>query len=434
MQKLNQEILKLAVPNIISNLSVPLLSVVDIALMGHLEYEHYILAVGFGAVIFNFLYWGFGFLRMGTTGFTAQAYGNNNFEESFLILSRGMAVALVGGLLLITFQYPLLKLSLLLIGAKGEVAASLIDYYHARILAAPAILSFFVIIGWFLGMQNSRIPMILIVLVNLTNIGANFFFVEYLGMKAEGVAWGTVIAQYIGLLVGVFFVLKDHRQLFDFWNLSKIFNLQALKKFFSVNIDIILRTLCLIFAFSFFKVQSSYLGSIIGAANIVLLEFITIAAYGIDGFAFAAESISGKYFGARDEKKLKSSILYLFIWGLGTGVLFIMVFSFFGNEILHLLTDQEPVFTKASEYLIWLIISPLAMIAPFIWDGVYIGVTASKAMRNSMMIATFLFFLPAFYLFKALYGNHGIWLAFIIFFLARGVVQSILAKKVIYRF
>lgn len=199
-----------------------------------------------------------------------------------------------------------------------------------------------------------------------------------------------------------------------------------------VNTDIIIRTLCLIFTLAFFKVMSVKEGETIGAANILLLEFIAIAAYGIDGFAFAVEAISGKYFGAKDKVNLKKAIRYCFYWGLSFGSLYSLIYLFFGTTILQLLTSQNNVVNMASDYLIWLILFPVLSVIPFIWDGVFIGVTASKAMRNTMLFSTFIIFLPSFYLLQHYFGNHGIWGAMILFVLARGLSQSILAKRVVY--
>ena len=428
---MNKEILKLAIPNIVSNLSVPLLSIVDVALMGHLESAHFILAVGFGASLFNFLYWGFGFLRMGTTGLTAQAFGSRDFHETSYIFFRAIFIAVGAGLMMLLFQSPLLQLGLVLFDTDPLVEESLILYYRVRIYAAPATLSMYVIIGWFLGMQDARVPMVLTIVINTINIFGSFYFVEYVGMKADGVALGTVVAQYAGLVLGCLFLLTKHRSIVTGFKWKPVMNRAAVASFLKLNMDIIIRTLCLIFTLTFFKIQSGNIGVTIGAANIVLLEFFTIAAYGIDGFAFAAESVAGKYFGARQFKKLRSSIKLCFMWGIGLGLIFTWIFYSFGTHILQMMTNQEPVFLTAKDYLVWMIFSPVLMAIPFVWDGIYIGLTASKAMRNSMLISTVTCFLPAQLVLTAYYQNHGLWLALIIFFLARGISQTIMAKSIL---
>ncbi len=429
---MNREILKLAIPNIISNLSVPLLSLVDVALMGHLGSAEYILTIGFGVMIFNFVYWGFGFLRMGTTGFTAQEFGKQDNKECLLILGRALLIAVAGALLLIVLKVPLLKLSLLLIGTTPEVDAYVADYFNIRILAAPATISLFAFTGWFFGMQNARTPMIITIAVNLLNIGFSYWFVRVVGMKSGGVALGTLIAQYCGLVLALALFFKNYRHMLPFWDKLDLFHIDKLKRFLMANSDIFIRTLCLIFAFSFFRVQSGKEGVILGSANIILLEFIMISAYGIDGFSFAAESVVGKYFGAGDEGNFRNAIKVSFQWGIGVSIMLVSLFFFFGREILHILTDNQEVINAAMPFMGWLIIAPIIHAVPFIWDGIYIGTTASKAMRNTMLLSTFLFFLPAYYIFHDIMGNHALWLALTLLMLARGISQTILARYVVF--
>lgn len=429
---LNREILKLAIPNILSNISVPLLSMVDMMLMGHLENKAFILAISLGVMIFNFIYWGFGFLRMGTTGFTAQSYGEENKQEQLLMLSRGLAVSLISALFILLLQYPVLKLSLLLIDAKPEVQHLISDYYSIRIFAAPATISLYVFTGWFLGMQNARFPMAIAIFINLLNILLNFILVRHYHMDIRGVAFGTLIAQYSGLLLATGFFFIRYKKLLMFWNTKNFFDLEILKRFFSVNADIIVRTVLLIFTFSFFKIQSGQLDEALGAANLILLEFMLFFAYGVDGFAFAAEAISGKYFGKGNKKELKRAVKKSFAWGMGIAFAFSLVFFLNGENILRVITDQQAVIEAAKPFLWWIVLAPLINTPAFIWDGVYIGTTASRAMRNSMLFATFLFFLPAYYFFNDLIGNHALWMAMTLFMLGRGLLQSILAPKAIF--
>ena len=431
-KNMNREILRLAIPNIISNLSVPLLSLVDIALMGHLDSTEYILTIGFGVMIFNFVYWSFGFLRMGTSGFTAQEYGKGDNRECLLILGRALLVAVTGASLLMALKTPLSKLSLLLIDTTPEVKTYVAEYFAIRILAAPATISLFAFTGWFFGMQNAKYPMILAISVNLLNIAFSLWFVRYAGMKSNGVALGTLLAQYCGLMLAFALFYKRYRHLLPFWNTSHLFEIHKIKRFLTVNSDIIIRTLCLMFAFSFFKVQSAKEGIVMGSANIVLLELFMIIAFGIDGFANAAESIVGKYFGSGDEKNFREAIKRSFQWGMGLSILLVSVFYLFGSELLQTVTDNQEVINSAMPFMGWLILSPIINTIPFIWDGIYIGMTASKAMRNTMLISTFLFFLPTYYLFHNLLGNHALWLALTLFMLARGISQTVLAKYVVF--
>ncbi len=429
---MNKEILRLAIPNIISNLSIPMISLVDLGLMGHLDSAEYILTIGFGVMIFNFVYWGFGFLRMGTSGFTAQEYGRQDNRECLLVLGRSLLVATLGALLLIAIKSPLLKLSFLLINTTPDIEAYVTDYFNIRILAAPATISLFAFTGWFFGMQNAKTPMILTISVNLLNIGFSFWFVKLAGMKSDGVALGTLIAQYCGLVLAFVFFYWKYKHMLPFWDKASLFDIGKIKKFLLVNSDIIVRTICLIFAFSFFKVQSGKEGVILGSANIVLLEFIMISAYGIDGFAFAAESVVGKYFGAGDAMNFRNAIKVSFQWGIGISIVLVLFFYFFGKNILLLLTDNQEVINAAIPFLGWLIIAPVIHAVPFIWDGIFVGITASKAMRNTMLLSTLVFYLPTYYIFHNTIGNHALWLALTILMLARGISQTMLAKHVVF--
>lgn len=428
---MNKELLRLAFPNVLTNLTVPLVSLVDIGLMGRMPSSSYILAIGFGTLIFNFIYWAFGFLRMGTTGMVSQAYGSNNEKESTSLLFMGTSISLAAGILFVLFQYPILKVALFLINPDQVVIAPLSTYYYWRIYAAPATISIYVITGWLLGMQDSKSALYLAILINGINAIVSYFLVYNAGLSIKGVALGTVIAQYSGLLFGIYLIQKKHQLSWKDFSISLLKEMKTWKSFIKVNSDIFIRTLCLIFAMSFFKTKAGNIDPILGAANILLLEFVTLSAYGIDGFAFAAESICGKYFGRRDKKQFIRATKTAFKQGFLFALFISAVFFVFGEEILTVLTNKVNVIQAALPYLKWLILLPLLSSFAFIWDGVYIGTTASKAMRNTLIIATFFIFLPLFFLLKEFFGNHGMWIAFLIFLLARGVIQTILAPKAI---
>ena len=408
-----------------------MLSVVDVALMGHLSSESFILAIGFGVMIFNFIYWAFGFLRMGMTGMTAQEYGKGNTNEAFRLLFRGLIIAFGGALLLFVCKEWILQLALYLIGANQEVNHQITTYFNVRIYAAPATIGLYAFIGWFMGKQKATITMIITIAVNLLNAGLSYYLVTQLNYKTSGVALGTVISQYFGFVLAIIFFVVFYRKQLTQLAFKGILELKAIKQFVLVNTDILIRTLCLIFALSFFKVVSAKEGELIAAANILLLEFVSIAAYGIDGFAFAAEAISGKYFGAGNKQKFKQAVRYCFYWGFGLGAVYGLVYWLFGYNILNVLTDQKEVITIAMQYMVWLVMFPILSVIPFVWDGVYIGLTSSKAMRNTMLLSTIIF-VGSYYLLANVWSNHGLWLAMILYVLARGISQTILAKKVVY--
>ena len=429
-RNLNKQILSLAIPNTISNLSVPMLSAVDTALMGRLESEQYLGAIAIGGIIFSFVYWGFGFLRMGVTGLTAQAYGAKDAKESTLILKRAAIVGLLIGLLLIVVQPLIAALSFYLMDAGAEVEQLARSYFHIRIYAAPATLTLHVFHGWFLGMQNAKYPMFLAIVVNLLNLVLNLVFVKVLMMTSDGVALGTVIAQYFGLLCTVGLFLRKYRHLWDGWHLKGVLHLPALKRFFGISGDIFIRTLSVLFCHAFFTSKAAALSDTALAINTILLQFIHILAYGIDGFAFAVESLVGRYKGARQITNLKRSVRYSFWWVLFLSAGFSLVFGLLGTKLLYFFTNKTDLLIGARPYLIWIAIAPPINSVAYIWDGVFIGATASTPMRNSMLASTVVF-LFAYVLLKGL-GNHGLWLALTLFSIARGATLTALAPKHIF--
>ncbi len=297
---MNRRILDLAIPNIISNITVPLLGMVDMALMGHLENKAYIGAVAVGSMIFNFIYWAFAFLRMSTSGFVAQAFGRRNFGEVMLNLARPLGLAVLAGLGLIALQWPIALLGFHIIESSAEVEILARQYYHIRIFAAPATIGLYAFTGWFIGMQNTRIPMVIAIAINLINIGISVLFVRGMGMGASGVALGTLIAQYCGLLMAILFLRGYYKKLFSYFRKEHLFERVALWKFFHVNKDIMIRTLCLILALSFFTAKSAARGDTILAVNSLLLQFFMFFSFFIDGYAHAAEALTGRFIGARD--------------------------------------------------------------------------------------------------------------------------------------
>lgn len=418
---MNREILRLAIPNIISNVSVPLLSTVDTALMGRLS-ELHIGAVGLGAMIFNFVYWNFGFLRMGTTGITAQAFGRRDNSGTTQTLGRALLVVLVVAGLLLLLQYPLGELSFLLLNVAADQRDLVARYFYLRIWAAPATLGLYAFMGWFFGMQNAVYPLILTIVINVINIVLSFVFVQLYSMDVDGVALGTVIAQYAGLLLAFGLFLYRYRHLLAHFRRRAILEWQALRQFLSINADILIRTLCLTFAFGFFYSQSSAEGELILAVNVILLQFLNWMSYGVDGFAYASEALVGKYAGSGDPGKTRRAIGLSFLWGMGLAVLYSLAYTFFGEPFLRVFTDQQDVIRAASPFLLWMGLFPVLSTPCYIWDGVFIGLTASRAMRNAMIMA-FAVYLAAYLLIGAEYGNHGLWFALLLFMIARGVFQ-----------
>lgn len=421
---MNKEILRLAIPNIISNISVPLLSTVDTALMGRLS-ELHIGAVGLGAMIFNFIYWNFGFLRMGTTGMTAQAFGKQNAVDIALTLGRAILIVLVVAILLLSFQFPISQAAFYLMNVSEAQMPLVTEYFHIRIWAAPASLGLFAFMGWFFGMQNAVIPLIITVIINLVNILLNFLFVVEFGMEVDGVAWSTVIAQYVGLILAIILFFYNYAEYVRHFKYKTILVWEELREFLRVNQDIFIRTVCLTLSFGIFYSQSASSGTLVLAANVILLQLVNWMSYGVDGFAFAAESLIGKYHGANDEQNTHKAIRHSFGWGMGLAVLFTLIYGLLGTNILQLYTNQVDVLNATFPYIIWLILFPIISTPCYIWDGIYIGLTASKAMRNAMLLA-FTIFIIATYGLQPPFQNHGLWAALLIFMAARGGMQYFL--------
>jgi len=418
---MNKEILRLAIPNVLSNISIPLLSTVDTALMGRLSAQH-LGAVGIGAMLFNIIYWNFGFLRMGTTGITAQAYGRKNGVD--IIHTLGRVLLLVGILssILIVFQRPILAVLIPLMNISVEQIPLVREYFFIRIWAAPASIGLFAMMGWFFGMQNALIPLLLTLIINVANIGLSYYSVQVLKMGIQGVAWGTVCAQYIGLIGAFFLFWRNYRTYAAEFNSKLLYEVQALQSFLHINKDIFIRTICLTFAFGFFYSQSASQGAQILAINVILLQFVNWMSYGIDGFAYASESLVGKYKGAGLNKKLVKAINLSFVWGAVLALFYSLSYFAFGEYLLAIFTDKEALLLASQPYLIWVILFPLLSMACYIWDGVFIGLTASTAMRQTMLLALGVYF-AFFFCFQSVMSNHYLWAALLVFMVARGGFQ-----------
>lgn len=418
---MNKEILRLAIPNVLSNISIPLLSTVDTALMGRLS-ELHLGAVGIGAMIFNILYWNLGFLRMGTTGITAQAYGKKEVAEIIHTLGRAMLLVILLSSLLVLFQRPLATLMIQLMNISEEQIPMVRSYFFIRIWAAPATIALFAIMGWFFGMQNSVLPLVLTIVINVVNIIGSYYLVHTMEWGIAGVAWGTVLAQYVGVFVAAILFWTNYRSTLQAFNQKALYQWQALQSFLQINKDIFIRTVCLTTAFGFFYRQSAAQGASILAINVILLQFVNWMSYGVDGFAYASESLVGKYKGAGGGHQLKEAIRLSFFWGIGLALVYTVGYFFFSDLLLSLFTDQAHLLAASQSYLIWIILFPLIGTPCYIWDGVFIGLTASKAMRQTMLIAVAIY-IGSFYILPSSLSNHALWMALLLFMAARGALQ-----------
>ena len=425
---MNKEILRLAIPNILSNISIPLISSVDTLLMGRLSPAH-IGAVGVGAMIFNFIYWNFGFLRMGTTGITAQGYGREDNRFIVNTLGRALVVAIILAAAVILLQIPFAKASFYLMNISGEQYELVETYFFIRIWAAPATLALYALMGWFFGMQNAIFPLILTIVINVVNIIGSYYLVAHWQLEVAGVAWGTVIAQYVGLVLAIGLFFWKYGYLIQELRQKALFQIEELRQFLTINRDIFIRTVCLTLAFGFFYSQSAKGGELILAANVILLQFLNWMSYAVDGFAFAAESLVGKYKGAGDDEQTHQSIRYSFVWGRVLAVIFSLGYYLFGEHLLALFTDKENVIQTAIPFLFWMVLLPVLGTPSYIWDGIYVGLTASKSMRNSMILSLLLY-LSCFFIAKNyLDATNALWLSLLIFLFARGLIQWLIFWK-----
>lgn len=427
---MNRQILRLALPNIITNITVPLLGMVDVAIMGHIGNATHIGAIAIGTMIFNLIYWNFGFLRMGTSGLTAQAYGEENFVEAMRIMVRGLVIAFSAALFLIVLQNPIALLCQQFVKGSQEMMSIALQYYSIRIWAAPATLGLYVFKGWFIGMQNSKTPMWIAILLNIVNIVFSLIFVIVWKMGVTGVALGTVLAQYSGLTMAIVMWFKKYGHLRKLLDIKGSLKWQEMKVFFKLNGDIFLRTLCLVAVFTFIPAISAQMGDQILAANTLLMQLFTLFSYIMDGFAYAGEALVGRYIGARDEGHLRQSINFLLMWGVVLTVIFTVVYALWGEYVLRVLTNDTSVIAKAMEYMIWTLLVPVTGFGAFLFDGIYIGATASKSMRNIMFIATAAFF-AGYYLLEPRIGNDGLWISFLVFLTLRGGLMWVFNRKVI---
>ncbi|MBR1545714.1 MAG: MATE family efflux transporter [Prevotella sp.] len=428
MNQRDQQILGIALPAIVTNITVPLLGLVDTAIVGHMGDAAYIGAIAVGSMIFSLVYWVFAFLRMGTSGMTAQARGRRDMHDVMRLLARSLTVSLVISLSVIVLQYPLREVMLWFIGPTADVRSLATTYFNIVVWGAPAVLGLYSLSGWYIGMQNSRTPMWISIMQNVVNILASLFLVYGLGMKVEGVALGTVIAQYAGLSVAIVLWLRYYRRLLR-WRVSLLKDqLSDWLAFFRVNSDIFLRTVFLVAVNLYFTSAGARQGAVILAVNTLLMQLYLFFSYFMDGFAYAGEALGGRYWGAGNKAAYQEVVRRLFGWGAAMVILFTAVYVIGGMPFLRLLTDEPHVVEASREYVWWAYLIPVAGVAAFVWDGIFIGITATRGMLVSSLIAAIVFFVGVMGL-MGLMDNHGLWLSMVLYLATRGIIQTILYQQ-----
>lgn len=432
MQRMNRDILRLALPNIVSNITVPLMGIVSTAIAGHWGEDSAatIGALAIGVSIFNFIYWNCSFVRMGTSGLTAQAYGAGNYAECTNMLARALAVAAVMGLVMLVLQYPLGELALWAMNG-GEMTRA---YFYTRIWAVPAGILLFGFNGWFTGMQNALFPMVTAITVNVIHLGCSLFFAFGLDLGIVGIAYASVVAQWCGVALSTVLLVARYRRMLTAVRWSEVVDLQPLRRFFRINRDIILRTLCIVAVYTFFTGASARMENpTLLAVNALLLELFTLFSYMNDGFAYAAEALTGRFIGARDRQSLDTCMHRCLLWGTVIAALFVGIYLIWWRDLVGLFVDRSAsnaaqIVELAGRYIVWIILIPVASALPFIMDGIMVGATETRVMRNSMFWATAAYF-AIFYALRPWIGNNALWLAFTLYMFLRGLFQYLMTRR-----
>jgi MATE family multidrug resistance protein len=415
----HRSILRLAVPVMLSNVSTPLIGVVDTAIVGRIPDAAYIGAVAVASLVFTFLFWAFGFLRMGTTGLTAQASGAGDGAEVIASLGRALLVAAAAGLLLIALQWPLRELAFALLHGSDRVESLARGYFDIRIWSAPAALANYALLGWFVGLGRTDVGFVLQLILNISNIVLDVVFVLGLGWGVRGVALGTLLAEFIAAISGIVIALIYARHRFPKLDLIQVFDVQRLKRTITVNADIMVRSLALMLAFIWFMAQGAQQGDVILAANAVLMQFIGVSAYFLDGLAFSAETLVGRAIGAGHREALAISIRRTTIWAAAIALLLSAAIAVFGERGIAVLTADPNARATADTYLMWAAIGPVLGVWAFQLDGVFIGATRTAEMRNAMLLSLVIYFI-AWKLTLPL-GNTGLWMTLCVHYIARAV-------------
>lgn len=428
----NKRILKLAIPSIFANITVPLVGMVDIAVAGRLGSAAAIGAIAVGTMLFDLLYWNFGFLRVGTGGLTAQSYGRRCFRDSIKYMTQGLTVSLSSALIILAIQYLFILVAFEFIDCSPEVAELSKQYFFIRVWAAPATLSLFVFKGWFIGMQNTVSPMAIDVVVNVVNVVASIYLGLYTGMGFAGIALGTVIAQYSGLLLAVALFVIYYKKLFHYFDIKAALHLQDLKAFFKLNGNLFFRSLCFMLIYSGFTALAARYGDVQLAVSSIMMKLLMLFSYFVDGFAYAGEALAGKYIGAKDRTQLVRAVKLLFVWSAIIGVISTVAYAVGGEWMVRLMTTEPEVITGTRPYLFWLILMPIISCAAFMWDGIYIGATASVAIRNSMIWACVAFYV-VYFIFRGYEQSiQVLWYAYFAHLIARTLYLSLVAKREVF--
>ena len=427
---MNREIFRIAVPNIISNITVPLMGIFSTAIAGHCgDSAATIGALAIGVSIFNFIYWNCSFIRMGTSGITAQAFGAKDFTTTTAMLVRAVGISAILGVLMLILQYPLGEFSLWMMNGNQMVS----DYFYARIWAVPAGIMLFGLNGWFTGMQNAVIPMVTSITINVLHVLLSLWFVFGFDLGIVGIAYASVVAQWSGMILSVALLVIFFRDKLHPIKMSQVLDMTALREFFAVNGDIIIRTFCIVAVYTFFTAASARMESdIVLAVNTMLLQMFTLFSYMNDGFAYAAEALTGRFVGAKDEASLRLCIRRCVVWAIGTAVVCIAIYVGWWQDIISMFVGDKSqladLLAVAGEYIGWVIAIPIAAALPFLMDGIMVGATLTRILRNSMLVSTVAYF-AIYYGLHPFIGNNALWLSFTAYMALRGIAQYFMSGR-----
>ena len=425
---INREILRLAIPNMFSNIIIPLLGMVDTAIAGRLGDNRNIAALSIGATIFSFIFWNCSFLRMGTSGITAQAYGAGKKKECASTLLRSAWLACMISFFIVVFQKPIVHFSLFVMQGSDQVQMLAAEYLFVRIWAVPASITLFTLQGWFIGMQDAKTPLIVAFITLIINTACSLYFAFNLNMGIAGIAYGSVIAQYIGLVISCILLFIKYREYMLLLNMKESLHLKPVIRFLQINRDIFIRTAFVTVVYTFFTAASARFGDTILATNALLMQLFTLFSFMSDGFAYAGESLVGRFVGEQNVILLKRFIRKLILWSVSIGLLFALAYIAAWKEILLLFSSSVDILDTAGQYIGWVIAVPLIGCVPFMIDGIMIGATKTKLLRNTVFVATALFF-ACFYALSPFLGNNALWISFLLFLCLRGILLYLYSNR-----
>ena len=423
-RSINRQVLSLALPSILANITVPLVGMVDLAISGHIGDAAAIGGLAVASMLFDLLYWNMGFLRVGTGGITAQAYGRKDNSGIIDTLTQGLSTALGAALFFIAIQWLFVEAAFLFISCSPEVEAVARQYFFIRIWAAPATLSLFAFKGWFIGMQNTVFSMAVDLWVNVVNMAASWLLAFHTPLGMAGIAWGTLIAQWTGLLLACALFMVRYRGLLSDFSLHRSVKWRYIKGFFKVNTDLFIRSLAFMVIYVGFTSLAAAYGDVELAVSSVMMKLFMLFSYFIDGFAYAGEALSGRFIGEKDRTSLRTTVKVLFIWGLVISAVFTLIYIFFPMPVIRLLTDDAQVLSGCGPYLFWLVLMPVASCVAFVWDGIYIGATASAAMRDCMLFSAALFLL-SYFLLRRLMGVQALYVGYFVHLVSRSIYLTV---------